>query len=79
MDAKSVCRIRPIKKFLYFILVSVMILFVCMCTEMPPKEIKKIIISALCMGCVIRLVKKIPLVRSNMPFIITYSRIGKFI
>lgn len=45
-----------------------MILFVCICTDNPPKEKKKIIIIPFVMGFVIRLVKKTPFVRSNIPF-----------
>ena len=45
-----------------------MILFVCICTDIPPKEKKTITIIALIIGFAIRLVKKTPFVRSNIPF-----------
>lgn len=69
--------ILPWKKDLYFIGVSVRILFVCICTEIPPKEIKKIINIPLMVGFVIKLVKNIPFVRSKSPFNKIYSFNGK--
>ena len=66
--AITVCSNRPIMKFLYFIKVSAMILFVCMCTDIPPKQKKNIIMMLFVIGFAIRLVKKTPFVRSNIPF-----------
>ena len=70
MVDKTICSIRPCKKFLYLILVSEMILFICIFTDIPPKEKNISIIIPLIVSFDNREVKKTPFVKSNKPLII---------
>ena len=65
--------ILPIKKFLYLILLPIRILLTCIWIDKLPKTIKNKIKQALIVIFEIKIVEKVPLVKSNKPQIITYK------